>query len=187
MRILLAAVVNVTALAGASADDKRPAKVERITYRVIGLFHQDREAALKSAVEELRDFKLIGIDFKEAEITLEFAPARLWPGEKPERIPELVNERIRAATGHTFGVKPRRAITRDKLIELSIPAAGCDCKACCLAAYEAVAQIEGVYRATASFKDGVVTALIDPTKTDRTALEDALRKKGVDLGKPPKK
>ena len=47
-----------------------------------------------------------------------------------------------------------------------------------LAAYEAVANIDGVEQATASFKDGRVTALIDPTKTDRAKLEDALKKKG---------
>jgi copper chaperone CopZ len=93
---------------------------------------------------------------------------------------------VRSATSHTFGVKPRREIARDKLQQVVIPASGCDCKACCLAAYEAVANIDGVYQATASFKDGRVTALFDPTKTDRTKLEDALRKKGVGVGKPVK-
>jgi hypothetical protein len=48
----------------------------------------------------------------------------------------------------------------------------------------AVASVEGVYQATASFKDGRVTVLFDPTTTDRAKLEEALRKKGVDLGKP---
>jgi copper chaperone CopZ len=65
-----------------------------------------------------------------------------------------------------------------------IPAAGLDCKACCLAAYEAVAAIDGVEQATASFKEGKITALIDPARTDPAKLEDALRKKGVSLGKP---
>ena len=43
-----------------------------------------------------------------------------------------------------------------------------------------------MYQATASFKDGKVTVLFDPAKTDKSKLEDALRKKGVDLGKQPK-
>jgi copper chaperone CopZ len=97
---------------------------------------------------------------------------------------ELVNDKVRAATGHTFGVKPRREIARDRLQQVVIPASGCDCKACCLAAYESVASLDGVYQATATFKDGRITALIDPAKTDRAKLEDALRKRGVDLGKP---
>jgi len=66
---------------------------------------------------------------------------------------------------------------------LVIPAGGLDCKGCCLAAYEAGAGIDGVMQATASFKEGLVTALIDPTKTNRAKLEDALRAKGVQLGK----
>src|SRR5262249_52651778 len=170
------------------ADDKQPAKadpkVERITYRVVGLFSRDREKDLRAGFEELPDFKLIAVNFDDAEITVEFSPAKLWPGQKPERVAELVNDKVRGATGHTFGVKPRRDIARDTLQEVVIPAAGCDCKACCLAAYEAVANIDGVYQATASFKEGRVTALFDPTKTDKAKLEDALRKKGVQLRKP---
>ena len=126
------------------------------------------------------------MNFDDAEITVEFAPAKLFPGQKPERVTELVNDKVRAATQGTFGVKPRRTVARDKLQQVVIPAAGLDCKACCLAAYETVAGIDGVEQATASFKDGRVTALIDPTKTDKSKLEEALRKKGVDLGKPGK-
>ena len=57
-------------------------------------------------------------------------------------------------THHTFGVKPRRTVPRDKLQQVVIPVAGLDCKACCLAAYEAVAgmlmvgTISGVMLAT---------------------------------------
>ena len=70
---------------------------------------------------------------------------------------------------------------KDKLQEVVIPVAGLDCKACCLAAYEIVAQVEGVMQATATFKDGKVTAKFDPSKTDRAKLEEALRKRGVDV------
>ncbi len=170
----------------AVAQEKKPEpKVERITYRVTGLFSKDREKDLRTGFADLApDFKLISVNFDEAEITVEFAPAKLWPGQKPERVTELVNDKVRSVTHSTFGVKPRREIARDKLTEVVIPAAGCDCKGCNLAAYEAVANVEGVYRATASFKDGRVTALIDPTKTDRAKLVEALRKKGVSVGKP---
>ena len=189
MRTCLIAAFTLAATF-AVGQDKQPAKaepkMERITYRVIGLFAKDREKDLRAGFEELTDFKLISVNFDDAEITVEFAPAKLWPGQKPERVTELVNDKVRAATNHTFGVKMRRDIARDKLQQVVIPAAGCDCKACCLAAYEAVANLDGVYQATASFKDGRVTALIDPTKTDKAKLEDALRKKGVDLGKPGK-
>ena len=167
----------------ATADDK-PAKPERITYRVTGLFSPDREADLRAAFEDVPEIKLVAVDFAEAEITVEFDPAKLFPNQKPERVTELVNDRLRGVTRSTFGVKPRRTIARDKLQEVVIPVEGLDCKACCLAAYEAVANVDGVYQATASFKERKVTALIDPAKTDRAKLEDALRKKGVAPGKP---
>lgn len=181
----LTLLATVLLAASASAQDKKPApKPERVTYRVTGLFDKSRETALREAFAELPDCKLIAIDFDEAEITLEFDPAKLFPGQKPERVAELVSDKVRGATHSTFAVKPRRTVPRDKLQSVTIPASGCDCKACCLAAYEAVAAVDGVYQATASFKDGRVTALFDPSKTDRAKLEEALRKKGVDLGKP---
>lgn len=170
----------------ASAQDEKPEpKPEEITYRVTGLFAPDREKDLRAAFEELPDFKLAAVNFDDAEVTLEFAPAKLFPGQKPERVTELVSDKVRAATRGTFAVKPRRTVPRDKLTEVVIPAATLDCKACSLAAYEAVAAIDGVYHATASHKDGRVTALFDPEKTDRAKLEAALRKKGVKLGDKP--
>lgn len=181
MRTLtIAAVVLCSTAAG---QDKKPEpKPEHITYRLIGLFSKDREKDLKAGFEELADFKLVSVNFDDAEVTIEFSPATLFPGQKPERVAELVNDKVRAATGHTFGVKPRRSVARDKLTPVSITVSGCDCKACCLAAYEAVAAVDGVEQATANFKDGRVTALIDPARTDASKLKEALRKKGVDVG-----
>jgi hypothetical protein len=171
------------------ADDKKPEpKSERITYRVIGLFSKDREKALRTGFEDLApDFKLIAVNFDEAEITVEFSPAKLWPGQKPERVAELVNDKVRQATSHTLGVKPRRDIPRDKLRTVTIQVRGCNCAACNLAAYEIVATVDGVYQATANFKDERITALIDPTKTDQSKLEDALRKRSVDVGPAAKR
>jgi mono/diheme cytochrome c family protein/copper chaperone CopZ len=156
---------------------------ERVTYRVTGLFSRDREKDLRAAFEEITDIKLVSVNFDDAEVTLEFLPAKLFPGQKPERVTELVSDKLAQASNHTLRLKPRRTIARDKLTTVEIAAGGLDCKACCLAAYEAVAAVEGVYQATASFKEGKVTALIDATKTTREQLEDALRKKGVAIGK----
>jgi hypothetical protein len=182
--ILSAALLLAYAFAAFAEDKpaKSEPKPERFTYRVTGLFDKSREKALRDAFEEVADIELVAVNFDDAEITVEFAPAKLFPGQKPERVVELVSDRVRQATRHTFAVHPRRTVARDKLKEVVIPAAGCDCKACCLAAYEIVARVEGVYQATASFKEGRITALIDPAKTDKGQLEDALRKRGVDVG-----
>src|SRR5687768_8948290 len=110
-------------------DSPAPPKTERITYRLTGLFSKEREKDLRAGFEDLApDFKLISVSFEEAEITVEFSPAKLWPGQKPDRVTELVNDKVRGATGHTFGVKTRRDIPKDKLKRVEISARGCDCK-----------------------------------------------------------
>lgn len=181
--LLLAALLAGTVSAQEKAKDN-PAKAVQATYRLVGLFSADREKDLRAAFEDIEDVTLVGVSFDEAEVTVEFVPAKAFPGAKPEQVLERFDQKLRTATRSTFSVKPRRTIARDKLEAIVIPAAGLDCKACCLAAYEAVAVIDGVYHATASFKEGRVTALIDPAKTDKSKLEEALRKKNVALGKP---
>lgn len=171
------------ALATLPAPDDKPAKDERVTYRLLGLFSKDREKDLKLAFEDLPEFTLVSVDFENAEVTLAFAPGKLFPGQKPDRVAELVNDRVRGASGHTFGIKPRRTVPREKLERVEIAAGFLDCKACCLAAYEAVAALDGVEQATASAKEGRVTALIDPKRTDREKLEAVLKQKGATLGK----
>ncbi|MDY3552975.1 hypothetical protein R5W24_002065 [Gemmata sp. JC717] len=171
--------------AGAAQNKTQPApKPERATFRVLGLFSPDRETDLREALKAVPDVTWVGVNFADAELTVEFVPAKAFPGTKPEQIAERFDQKLRDATQHTFGVKPRRTVPRDKLKEVVIPAPILDCKACCLAAYEAVAKIDGVEQATATFKDGgKVTALIDPAKTDRAKLEDALRSAGVPIPK----
>jgi hypothetical protein len=181
-RLLFVAMLTGYSGSWAAAQVKPAPKPETITYRVTGLFSKDREADLRAAFKELPDFKLLAVDFDHAEVTLEFTLGTVFPGQKPERVTELVNDKVRSITHATFGIKPRSAVARDRLKEVVVPVAGLDCKACCLAAYEIVAQVDGVVQATASFKDGRVTARIDPSKADQGKLEEALRKRGVAVG-----
>ena len=187
MRAHLLVAAMAVASFSTAADDK-PTKPEdkltRVTYRVTGLFSRDREKDLRTGFEDLTGITLVGVDFDEAEITVEFVPSKAFPGSKPDQLVEQLNNRVRSATHHTFGVKPRRTLAKDKLQEVVIPVAGLDCKACCLAAYEIVAGVDGVYQATASFKDGRITARIDPEKTSRATLEETLRKRDVQVVKP---
>src|SRR5262249_21115946 len=115
----------------------------------------------------------------------EYDPAKSFPGVKSEDAPRRLHELLRSASGHTFGIKPLRSLPLEKLRLVEIAVEGLDCKACSLAAYEAVYMLEGVERATASFREGRVTALIDPAKTDRAKLEAALKKRGVEVPSRP--
>lgn len=185
MRAFASTLAFVLSAGTVAAQAPPPLPEGPYTYCVLGLFSKDREADLRAAFEQMPEFKLSKVDFDYAEITVAFAPAKLYPGQKAERVTELVNDRLRQASNHTFGVKAKSTVARDKLQRVEIPAGGLDCKACCLAAYEIVAGVDGVEQATASFKEGKVTALIDPARTDRAKVEDALRKRGVPAG-PPK-
>ena len=160
-----------------------PASAEPIKHQVTGLFMVERELDLRELCAELKDIKLVNIDFKNAEATFDYDPAKLFPKQTPEQIVQKLDNMLRNASRETFGVKARCALPADKLTFIEIPASGLDCKACCLAAYEAIYKIDGVERATANFREGQVTAWIDAKKTDRAALESALKKKGVVIGK----
>ena len=154
---------------------------QSFTHRITGLFSHDRETDLRAALEGLPAVKLISVDFDHAEAVFTYDPALAFKDTKSERLVERFNEIIGTATNHTMGVAPLDPTPKDKLTRVDISVAGLDCKACCLAAYESIYKVEGVEQATASFKDGLVTALINPEKTNRNALETALKSRGVTL------
>lgn len=153
-------------------------------HQVTGLFSTDREEDLRAVAAKLEGIQLVSIDFTNSEAAFQYDAAKVFPGAKPEQIDGRLDQLLRQASRDTFGIKPLRALPLDKLTLIEIPVAGLDCKACCLAAYESIYRIEGVERATASFRDRLVTAHIDPAKTDRAKLESALKERGVQLSAP---
>jgi copper chaperone CopZ len=161
-----------------------PVRAETAKHQVTGLFMRNREQDLREAVAQIPNIKLVSIDFNNAEATFDYDPAKAFPGAKPDQVIQRFDNLLKSASNHTFGIKPLRNVPLQKLQLIEIPVAGLDCKACCLAAYEAVYKLEGVERATASFRDGRVTVLIDPEKTGRSQLEAALKKRGVQWPAP---
>jgi copper chaperone CopZ len=168
------------AAATAISAELKPAEAQTVTQRVMGLFAPDREADLRGAVAQVPGVELVNVNFDHGEATFRYDPAVAFPGTKPADAPKRLDEKVRAASTHTFSLKPLDpTVAKDQLTRVEIGVAGLDCRACSLAAYEIVAKVEGVYQATASFKEGRVTALIDPNKTNRGALEEALKKRTV--------
>ena len=153
-----------------------------LTVRVTGLFQADREKDLRDLfAEQLPDVKIAKIDFDHAEAELSFDAAKTFPKVKPADILKQIDQKVRIASNSTFTILPTSTTPRDKLTRIEIGVVGLDCKACCLAAYEIVAKVDGVEQATASFKEGRISALIDPSKTDKANLEEALKKRNVTL------
>lgn len=172
-------LILLFAIATALADEAS------FTHRVTGLFSPDRETDLRAVIEKVPGVKLVSLDFAHAEAVFSYDPAVAFKDTKPEQIVERFNDLLRNATRSTFGIAKLDPTPKDKLTRVEIPVAGMDCKACCLAAYEIIYQIDGVTAATASFKDGLITALIDPARTNREALETALKTRNVTLKAKP--
>lgn len=175
LRILLS-VISIFVCTVSFAGESTKLKV-----RVTGLFSRDREKDLREVFNEWPEVKLGEINFDHAEVELSFEAGKLFPRLKPDEVIARLDERVRNLSNHTFGVKTVSTVPKEKFKRIEIPVAGLDCKACCLAAYEIVAKIDGVEQATASFKEGRITAIIDPVKTDKSKLEAALKQRGVTL------
>jgi copper chaperone CopZ len=159
---------------------------EPVTHRVTGLFSLDRETALRAAIGKMADITLVSVDFAHAEAVFLYDPPIAFKETKPEKLVEAFDQKLREASNHTLGIQPLSTTPKEQLVRLKIPVAGVDCKACALAAYEAIYKVAGVTQATASFKESLVTALIDPGQTSRAALEEALKQRNVPLIEPKK-
>lgn len=187
-RSLLVSIV-LTAAVSAVIPSRLMAQAEAelpilIRHQIVGLFSVERIPDLKAAMEEVPGIEFVDVDFATAEATFRYDPAVQFPGAKPDQVIQRLDQMLRQASNHTFGVKPLRTIPLEKLKRVEIAVGGLDCKACSFGAYEAVWRLPGVETATASFKLGKVTALIDPEKIDQTELEMALKQRGVEIRKP---
>ena len=171
-------LLSVFASASFAADELAN---QTIKHRLTGLCCLEREEDLRQVVATMPGVELKSIDFPNAEATFAYDAPKLFPQHKPEKFNEQFENLLRNASQGTFGIRPPATIPRDKLTLIEIKVVGLDCKACSFAAYEAIYKLPGVEQATASFKAGLVTAWIDPTQTNRAALEEALKKKGVEL------
>jgi copper chaperone CopZ len=160
------------------------AQTQEFKHRVTGLFQHDRTNDLQKLIVQIPDVKLVSVDFSAAEAVFSYDASKLGGG-KPEKALERLDNLVRTASRSTFGIKPACTTPRDQLTSVEISVLGLDCKGCALSAYEAVAKIDGVEQATASFKEGRVNALIDGTKTKRESLVEALKKARVEVAEKP--
>ena len=154
----------------------------KLKVRIVGLFAKDRVADLQVVLDKWQ-IKMVELDFNQAEGLLEFDAAKVLAGVKPQEYTARLDEMFRNASQGTFGLKPPSSTPKNQLKRVEIPVLGLDCKACCLAAYEIVARLDGVEQATASFKEGRISALIDPKRIQITQIEAALKERGVTLNK----
>ena len=174
MKHVLPGLLAALALASPAA-----AEVQSVKHRVTGLYSREREADLREAVKRMAEVTIVAIDFDSAEVTFSYDAVKLFGKVKEKDLIEKFDNLLRVNSTHTFGAKPLTTTPKDKLTRVEISVLGNDCKGCDLSLYEIVGKIDGVEQATASFKEGKVTALIDPAKTNRDALVEMLKKRQV--------
>ena len=166
-----------------------PSRGDEITQRIVGLFQPDRQDDLREIVKTMPDVQLVNLDYETTEATFRYDVAKLIPGFNPKKppTPEAITKRLdelfRTASNGTFTLKPPAAIAKEKMQAIEIKVGVLDCKGCRYGAYLAIAKLDGVERATVS-ESGLLTAWIDLAKTDRAALEAALKKAHVELPTP---
>lgn len=155
--------------------------VAPVKHRVTGLYNAEREADLREAMKSIPGMTIVSIDFDTAEVTFSYDQVKLIGKGSEKELLERLENLFRRASSHTFGIRALSTVPKEKLTRVEIGVAGLDCKGCELAAYEVLYRIDGVEQATCSFKAGKMTALIDPEKTSKAALEEALKKRSVTL------
>lgn len=165
-----------------------------VQYRITGLFDLDRVDELRRQAGTLTindgiappaNVSFVNVNFETAVVTFAYdADAKLFKDKNPQQVQELVNGQLRNVSRSTFNVHPLSTRKPDQLKQERIAVAGLDCKGCAFSAYRFVAVIDGVERVAVSFKEGHVTATIDPAKTNRKALIAALKNAEVDVIDP---
>jgi hypothetical protein len=169
-----------------STPQGRPPEISdahTINLRVTGLFAAERADVFRSLMDKFVEVKLVTVDFDAAEATFAYdSECDLFKGAGADQIAERINNRVRQLSNHTLGLKPLGTLPREQWPRIEIPIVGLDCPACSLAAYEILMQAEGVEQAVASFHDRRAIAWIDPSRTNREKLVEALKQRQVVVG-----
>ena len=178
-RILLLAITALSCTAYQAIAEETD-----LQCRILGLFQADCVDDLRLIADKLPGIALVKADHATGTATFRFDREKVFPDAKtPEKLIENLRNRLNGTSQGVFQTYPLSSLPREKQKNIKIAVEGLDCKGCAYGTYLAVYKIEGVETATANFKSGLVTAWIDPAKTNRTALAEALTKRGVTLKK----
>jgi copper chaperone CopZ len=184
---LLSILVAVLVAPAAAAKDVN------VQYRLTGLFQPDRADDLRRQAGTLTindgdstaKVKLVNVDYESSVVTFAYdADSKPFKDKNPRQVHEQISGLLRHVSRGSFDIHALGTFKPGRLRQERIAIAGLDCKGCAYGAYRAIAMIDGVERAVVSFKDGHVTAWIEPAKTSRKALVGALKNAQVDVIEP---
>lgn len=153
---------------------------QSVEYSVRGLFQPDRKDALITAARALESCRLLEVHYESARAVFIYDDeAQGFKKAGPEQVLQQINNQIRKLTNATITLQQPDTLREDQLQRIEFTVEGLDCLGCSYGLYSAVASLEGVERAYASFRDGKLTAFIDPSKTSRQNLAAVLKKKEI--------
>lgn len=170
-------------------------RAEESRHRVFSLSDPGRELDLREQLKTVPELELAALDLETAVATFRYDVAKLLPtadAKQPptaEAIAKRLDELVQKAsqnpvTGHvTFSLKPLSSIPKDQQQKIEIQVGLLDCKGCRYTAYLACAKLDGVENVSVS-ETSLVTAWVQPSKTNREALIAALKKVGIELPTP---
>jgi copper chaperone CopZ len=165
IRLILLALLTATC---AMAGDAKPPTTA--TFKILGLCYPERVEDLRAVIRTREDVELVNVDYEHGLATFAFDSRK------------VSSESIGNSIGSKgFGLRPESHVAAELLVRVDIGVIGLDCKGCALGTYNAIGSIDGVERATVNYKEGLVTAFIDSSKTSQPVLEEALKKAGVTL------
>ena len=152
-----------------------------VTVRILGLSDASRVNDFNEVIKKLPSLKIVSFDSDHATALVRYEPTimdqRLGlrsASSTPSTVIPLIDGLISAASGHTFTVTAPTEIADKNLKKLTFKVNLNDCKGCRYAAYIAVAKLEGLDRATVDSANHSLVAWIDPTKTSKKTVGDAL-------------
>ena len=164
------------------------AEEQSSTYRLIGLFEPSRQDDFRDLLTSIPELKLAKLDFEKDEVTLSYELPSVFTDGKvpkdlsPEKLMERLNNLIGSRSGkhrNTFKLATLSKLPADQQTRVDIKIGILDCKGCRYGVYQIVNKIDGVERVTVGVENPTVTAWIDSSKTNREAIEAALKKAQV--------
>ena len=159
---------------------------DEVKHRIVGLSEPSREQDLREQVQTIAAVELTNLNYTTTEATFRYDLDAHFPKINPKKPPtgieitQKLDSLLKAASRGTFMLKSLATLSEDKMQKIEIQAGLLDCKGCRYGAYIAIAKLDGVEHATVN-ETGLLTAWIDPAKTKREALINALKKGRVEL------
>jgi hypothetical protein len=147
--------------------------------------HQKVRQLVEDPKNEAAGVKLLQVDFDRATAVFGYDDTgKFFKNRKPAEVLDRINSLLRHESKGSLTLEMPDGLDPARLRCEKIPVAGHACRGCDFGLYRIVSAVSGVDRAVSSFKEGHVTAWIDPEVTNREALIAALRKREVEVLEP---